>query len=101
LAFLRLEPYKKAMTTHMTLSDLVGFVGVVLILISYLLLQISYFKPDSFFYSLWNIIGSFMILCSLYFNWNFSAVLMEVFWLLISVYGIFKARSKKRSTKTH
>lgn len=70
--------------------NIVGFIGVVIIVISYLLLQISYLKIDGLIYSVVNALGSLLVLYSLYYYWNLSAVLVEVFWFGISVYGIIK-----------
>ncbi len=72
------------------IPDIVGVVGVLLILSAYFLLQIGKMKVDFFSYSFLNFIGSIMILFSLGFNWNLAAVLIEGSWALISAYGIYK-----------
>ena len=75
--------------------DFLGNVGVLLILLSYLLLQMKKIKSQSIYYSLMNAAGALLILVSLYFNFNLSAFVMEIFWLLISLYGLWQSRSVK------
>ena len=75
--------------------DFLGNVGVLLILLSYLLLQMKKIKSQSMYYSLMNAAGASLILVSLYYNFNLSAFVMEIFWLLISLYGLWQSRSVK------
>ena len=75
--------------------DFLGNLGVLLILPSYLLLQMKKIKSQSMYYSLMNAVGALFILVSLYFNFNLSAFVMEIFWLLISLYGLWQSRSVK------
>ena len=75
--------------------DFLGNVGVLLILLSYLLLQMKKIKSQSMYYSLMNAAGAILILVSLYYNFNLSAFVMEIFWLLISLYGLWQSRSVK------
>jgi len=79
------------------IPDIVGIMGVLLILSAYFLLQIGQMKVDFFSYSFLNFIGSIMILFSLSFNWNLAAALIEGCWALISAYGIYKALFVKKS----
>ena len=68
--------------------DLLGNVGVAMILASYLLLQLGKLQPQELRYSILNASGAALILCSLTFDFNMSAFLIEFFWLLISLIGI-------------
>ena len=70
--------------------DLLGTVGVVFIVGSYLLLQLERWPSSSLRYSLFNGMGALLIIISLVFRFNFSAFLVELFWLIISVLGIVK-----------
>lgn len=72
------------------LVDLLGLVGVVLIVVTYLLLQLEKLKSNDLAYSLFNAIGASLIVLSLLINFNLSALLMEVFWVLISLLGVFR-----------
>jgi hypothetical protein len=71
--------------------DFVGNIGVSLILIAYFLLQTEILNSKSVKFSILNLIGAFLILVSLYFEFNLSAFLIEFFWLLISLIGIVKS----------
>lgn len=75
----------------MSLPDGLGLFGVLLTLVAYLLLNIRKMNSGSMGYSGLNIVGSSLILYSLYFDFNISAFAMEICWLLISVYGLYKA----------
>ena len=72
------------------LLDLVGNVGVVILMVSYLLLQLNKIRSDDLMYSLLNAVGASLIVVSLLVNFNLSALLMEVFWVLISFVGIYR-----------
>ncbi|PYK78650.1 MAG: hypothetical protein DME38_09935 [Verrucomicrobia bacterium] len=72
------------------LFDLAGFVGVLLIVIAYLLLQLDKLPSSSLIFSLLNAAGSLLIMFSLLFKFNGSAFLIEVFWFLISLLGLAK-----------
>jgi hypothetical protein len=72
------------------LLDFVGNVGVVVLMITYLLLQLNRLRSDDLSYSLLNAIGASLIVVSLLINFNLSAFLMEVFWVLISFVGIYR-----------
>ena len=69
--------------------DIVGTIGVSIIIVAYFLLQIQKLSTTHVSFSIMNIIGSLMILYSLSFNWNFSSVMIEVFWILVSCIGIY------------
>jgi len=75
----------------MILADIIGSLGVAFILLMYFLLQINRISSAQISYSLGNLLGAGMILFSLFFHWNFPAVLMEIAWMLVSVYGLIKA----------
>ncbi len=73
------------------LSDVVGIIGVSLIVVSYFLLQTERIESSRLLYSVLNAVGALLVIFSLYFNFNFSAFVVEFFWLLISFYGIVRA----------
>lgn len=70
--------------------DLVGNIGVLLMVIAYLLLQLDKLSSSAFSYLLLNVVGAILVIVSLMFRFNLSAFLMEGFWLLISLYGLAK-----------
>jgi len=73
-----------------SLLDLIGNVGVAMLIITYLMLQLNKLRSDGLAYSLLNAVGASLIVLSLRVNFNLSAMLMEVFWILISCVGIYR-----------
>ena len=72
------------------LVDLLGLIGVVIIVVTYLFLQLDKLSSNALAYSLMNAIGASLIVLSLLVNFNLSALLMEVFWVLISLLGVYR-----------
>jgi hypothetical protein len=77
--------------------DLVGNIGVLLMVIAYLLLQLEKLSSSALSYLLINAVGAMLVMISLTFRFNLSAFLMEAFWLLISLYGLAKPLLSRRS----
>lgn len=70
--------------------DLIGNIGVVVLMIAYLMLQLNKLRSDALAYSVLNAVGASLIIVSLIVDFNLSALLMEVFWVLISFVGIYR-----------
>ncbi len=70
--------------------DVAGMTGVTLIVLAYLGIQLERLSSKSLAYSLMNLIGAALILLSLYFTFNLPSVIIESFWLLISIIGIVR-----------
>ncbi|MHB8446823.1 MAG: CBU_0592 family membrane protein [Rudaea sp.] len=83
------------MTIQMHWPDAIGLLGVVLILLAYFLLQAGRLRGNALPYQSLNAIGAILVLVSLLYAFNLSAFLMELAWLLVSIYGI--ARGRRRS----
>ena len=71
--------------------DVVGNVGVLLVLVVYLLLQLQKLSASTALFSALNAIGALMILVSLSQVFNLSAFIIEAVWLLISIYGLLRS----------
>jgi len=80
-----------------TLPDLVGLFGVALILLAYGLLQLERIDPKSVRYSAFNFIGALLILISLVYNFNLASFIIEIAWLVISLFGLFRAFKLRQS----
>ncbi len=72
----------------MTLPDILGVVGVGLILIAYAGATNGKLDPKKAPALGLNLVGALLILGSLYFDFNLSAVLMEGAWALVAVIGL-------------
>ena len=70
--------------------DVAGSLGVAMIVCAYLFLQLGRVASDSLRYLLANALGAGLILISLSVEFNFSAFLIEAFWLAISVFGMWR-----------
>ncbi len=70
--------------------DLIGNAGVVAILATYALVQLDRMAVRDHSYSLLNALGAVFILISLMFDFNLSSFVIEVVWLVISVYAIVR-----------
>lgn len=75
--------------------DIVGSIGVGTIILTYVLLQTERIRSESLIYSLLNGSGAGLIAFSLLYSFNFSAFVVEVLWILISIYGIIRYFLKK------
>jgi hypothetical protein len=73
-----------------SLPDILGTIGVATIVITYILLQSEKLRSEQLAYSVLNAAGAALILVSLWFSPNLPSVVVESFWLLISLYGIGK-----------
>jgi hypothetical protein len=80
----------------MSWYDILGTLGVAIIILTYVLLQIERLRSDQLAYSLLNAVGAALILVSLYFDFNLPSVVVEFFWLVISLFGIGKYLLRSR-----
>jgi len=83
-----------------TWIDLIGFLGVLFIIVAYLLLQLNKLPSSSPIYSLMNALGALLIIISLLFDFNLSAFVVESFWFLISLLGLTRSLVSRRPAKT-
>ena len=77
--------------------DFAGTVGVGIIVCTYLALQLERLPATALSYSVLNAVGATLIAVSLLFEFNFSALLIEVFWVAISLIGIARWWRARRS----
>ena len=73
-------------------SDPIGILGVILILVAYYYLSIGRWVADSMRFQLMNFFGAWMMLYSLYFNWNTASVTIEIAWIVISIVGMCRIK---------
>ena len=76
--------------------DVLGTIGVGLIILTYVALQVEKIRSENLLYSLLNALGASLILISLIYSFNFAAFIVEFFWVLISIYGIAKYFWKRK-----
>lgn len=75
--------------------DIVGTIGVIMIVGAFFLLQIQKVDSNSAFYSLFNGVGAALILYSLCFEFNLASFVLEFFWLIASIVGLLRRKMNK------
>lgn len=79
--------------------DITGLVGVALIIYAYFLLQSGRIGNEEPRFSALNGAGAGLVLVSLFFDFNASAFVVELFWLVLSVMGFVRARRSSRGAR--
>lgn len=82
------------MSIHFYWPTIVGLVGMVVTLLAYFLLQARRLHGNGIIYQLMNALGSAAIIVSLIYAFNLPAMVLEVAWLAISIYGIAVGRRR-------
>jgi hypothetical protein len=77
--------------------DALGAAGAALIVLAYFLNQQRRLASDDWRYPATNLAGALLILVSLRYEPNLPSILIEAFWVAISLYGI--ARSLRGRTR--
>jgi len=75
----------------------IGFAGMAFVVIAYLFLQINKYTIKSIQYQLLNLIGAILLLISLCVHFNFGSFVIEIFWIIITIYGISKNIKEKKT----
>ena len=82
----------------MTLPDLIGLTGVALLIVTYALLQLDKIDPKGFWYSFNNLVVAILVTVSLIYTPNLASIVIEIFWFLISLYGVVMFFKRKDLT---
>ena len=83
----------------LTPQDYLGFVGVAFVVVTYLLSQIGRMDSTRQLYPALNAIGALMILVSLFHRPNPPSIVIEFFWLVISLIGLARSLLKSSASK--
>lgn len=84
----------------LTVPDLVGYVGVALVVGTYFLSQVGKMDSTRTLYPALNALGALLILFSLAHRPNPPSIVIEFFWLAISMVGLVRRTLKKRALKS-
>ena len=82
----------------MTIPDLIGLTGVALLIVTYALLQLDKIDPKGFWYSFNNLLVAILVTVSLVYTPNLASIVIEVFWFLISLFGVVMFFKRKDLT---
>ena len=82
----------------MTLSvhDFVGFIGAIILMVAFLLLQLGRLSSNAIAYSVMNAVGASLIVFSLLFDFNLSAFIIEEFRIAKSLMGRLRVQKTRR-----
>ena len=72
-------------------TRIIGFIGVVMVLIAYFANQQRWLDSEHWPFPLANMVGSIMMMVSLYTEWNFPSFVINGAWAAISLWGLVKA----------
>jgi hypothetical protein len=70
--------------------DTVGMLGTLLVVLAYYLLQLERIDPRGLSYNILNFAGAACLLISLCFNFNLASFVIEIFWIVASLIGLWK-----------
>lgn len=88
------------MGSLLTIPDLVGYLGVALVVGTYFLSQVGRMESTRALYPALNAVGALLILFSLAHRPNPPSIVIEFFWLVISVVGLTRALLKRSALKS-
>jgi hypothetical protein len=80
----------------LTLLDIGGVIGVLMMLFAYAAAQVHRLDPTKVPSLLMNFFGSGLVLASLSQKFNLSAALMEGAWALVALFGLIRAMRARR-----
>ncbi len=74
----------------LTFVDLIGSLGALIVVAAYFATQMRVMNSEDLAFPVVNLIGSVLIVFSLLQNFNLASMLIEGFWIIISVIGIIQ-----------
>lgn len=77
------------------LFDVIGITGAACILLAYFLLQQERMTAHHISYQLLNLLGASLLTVSLFWFWNLGAFIIEICWVMISLYGLARILRSK------
>ncbi len=75
---------------NLTLADAIGSLGALAVVMAYFATQMRMMNSDDLAFPVINLLGSVLIVYSLLQNFNLASMLIEGFWIVISVIGIIQ-----------
>ncbi len=73
-----------------TLMGLLGYVGVIFLLLAYFLLVIGQMKATDTHHIMLNLLGALFVVIAMHMGSTVPLMLTIVLWLLISLFGLYK-----------
>lgn len=85
----------------MDIYQIIGFIGMLFIVWAYFLLQVKKYDITSYTYQILNLIGAILLLISLFVHFNLGSFIIEVFWIIITLYGMYKNLKEKKNENSN
>jgi len=79
------------------IATLGGMAGAAIMIVAYFLNQLGWLASDDWRFPLANLVGAVLIMISLFVEWNLPSVVIEGFWIAISLFGVAKYARARRS----
>jgi len=79
----------------MDIFQIIGFIGMLFVVYAYFLLQAQKVLHNSLKFQVLNLLGAIFLIISLLVHFNLGSFLIEVFWIIITIYGIIKNKKMK------
>jgi hypothetical protein len=76
------------LVTSLDVFRAIGLLGAVCFIGAYFATQQRWLNSDDWRYPAFNLVGSLLVMVSLFAEWNLPSVVLELFWAAISVYGL-------------
>ena len=73
-----------------TAAHVVGFLGMLCVVLAFWLVVNEKWKPTSLAYNLLNGAGAVLLILSLLVHFNLGSFVIEIFWIAISATGVWK-----------
>ncbi|WP_164660476.1 hypothetical protein [Tropicibacter sp. Alg240-R139] len=77
--------------------DAIGITGTLIIALAYFATQMRYLNSNDLMFPVVNLLGALLLTYSLSHNFNLASMLMEGFWIVISIVGIAQNLRTRRS----
>lgn len=74
----------------MGFAEVLGLTGAGLYLFTYVQLQLKRDYAKTFMYSFLNFLGAAFVATSLLFSWNSASMVIQIMWIGISLYGMYR-----------
>ena len=81
---------------RLTLLDIGGVIGVLMMLFAYAAAQLHRLDPTKAPSLILNFVGSSLVLASLFQKFNLAAALMEGAWALVALFGLIRVMLARR-----
>lgn len=82
-------------------ANIIGMTGTSLVVGAYFLLQTGKLNSESLSFNLINLVGAFFLALSLLVHFNLASMVIEVFWILASLVGLWRYRQRRKQARDH